>query len=304
MRLVTALSVMVMSVALAGCTLGRPPSPRGIPSAESLTPGEEITVAAGQNVYAIARKHDVAMSDLIAINHLKAPFALRMGQRLVLPRKPEEPRDDGALSLPPVPRDDVERTDLPPLAPLGGTAGATAPVAPALTLPAAPTETPPTDKPLLTTVQSAQPVLDSKPPSASASAAPESPPPPALKLAWPLQGPIVSTFGPKAGGLTNDGINIAAPKGSPVTAAGNGIVVYAGSEMKGLGNLVLIRHEDKVVTAYAHLDRILVARDSVVAKGDMIGTVGNTGGVGTPQLHFEVRQNGKPTDPRTWIGAS
>ena len=118
---------------------------------------------------------------------------------------------------------------------------------------------------------------------------------------WPVRGTIISGFGPKGKGLDNDGINISAPKGSPVKAAEGGMVAYAGNEMKGFGNLVLIRHEDGWVTAYAHLERLVVAKDTIVAKGDMIGTVGTTGGVSSPQLHFETRQEGKPVDPELLI---
>jgi murein DD-endopeptidase MepM/ murein hydrolase activator NlpD len=122
-------------------------------------------------------------------------------------------------------------------------------------------------------------------------------------MKWPVQGPVLSTFGPKGQGLNNDGVNIGAPKGAPVVAAANGIVVYAGNEMKGFGNLVLIRHTGGWVTAYAHLDRTLVNKDAVVAQGDMIGTVGKTGNVPSPQLHFETRLEGKPVDPATVIKA-
>jgi murein DD-endopeptidase MepM/ murein hydrolase activator NlpD len=116
-------------------------------------------------------------------------------------------------------------------------------------------------------------------------------------FSWPIEGKVISNFGPKGEGLNNDGINIAAPKGSPVAAADGGIVVYAGNEMKGFGNLILIRHEDGWITAYAHLDRMLVTKDSVVGRGDMIATVGKTGGVSSPQLHFEIRKDGRPMDP-------
>ena len=116
-------------------------------------------------------------------------------------------------------------------------------------------------------------------------------------MIWPVQGPVLSAYGPKGQGVNNDGVNIGAPKGAPVVAAANGIVVYAGNEMKGFGNLVLIRHEGGWVTAYAYLDRVLVSKDAVVAQGDMIGTVGKSGNISTPQLHFETRQGGKAVDP-------
>ncbi len=120
-------------------------------------------------------------------------------------------------------------------------------------------------------------------------------------MVWPVQGPVLSGFGPKGQGVNNDGVNIGAPKGAPVVASAAGNVVYAGDDMKGFGNLILIRHEGGWVTAYAHLDRVLVAKDSVVAQGDMIGTVGKTGNITSPQLHFEVRHNGKVVDPKGLI---
>ena len=136
------------------------------------------------------------------------------------------------------------------------------------------------------------------PPAAPSSSAAAAPP---FAMIWPVQGPILSGYGPKGQGLRNDGINIGAPRGSPVVAAANGVVVYAGDEMKGYGNLVLIRHKDGWVTAYAHLARMLVSKDSVVVQGDEIGTVGSTGNVSSPQLHFEVRRGDKPVDPSLLI---
>jgi septal ring factor EnvC (AmiA/AmiB activator) len=116
-------------------------------------------------------------------------------------------------------------------------------------------------------------------------------------MIWPVQGPVLSAFGAKGQGINNDGVNIGAPKGSPVVASAPGTVVYSGDEMKGFGKLILIRHEGGWVTAYAYLDRVLVGKDAVVAQGDEIGTVGKSGSISSPQLHFEVRQGGKPVDP-------
>lgn len=119
----------------------------------------------------------------------------------------------------------------------------------------------------------------------------------APSFVWPVRGTIISAFGPKGSGRDNDGINIAAPKGSPVKASAAGTIVYVGDEMKGFGNLVLIRHPGNWVTAYAHLDRVMVSKNGTVRAGDMIGTIGATGDVGSPQLHFEARREGKPVDP-------
>ncbi|MGN6150010.1 MAG: murein hydrolase activator EnvC family protein [Rhizomicrobium sp.] len=120
----------------------------------------------------------------------------------------------------------------------------------------------------------------------------------------PVSGTIISGFGATGGGQRNDGINIAANAGTPVHAAADGVVTYAGNELKGYGNLILIKHGDAYVTAYAHTDSIGVARGQRVAKGDVIGTVGQTGDVNRPQLHFEIRRNMKPIDPRAILTAS
>ena len=120
----------------------------------------------------------------------------------------------------------------------------------------------------------------------------------------PVSGHIIEGFGNIGNGQRNDGINIAAPAGAPIHAAADGTVSYAGNELKGYGNLILIKHDDGFVTAYAHANSIGVARGQRVAKGDVIGTVGQTGDVDQPQLHFELRQGMKPIDPRPLIVAS
>jgi murein DD-endopeptidase MepM/ murein hydrolase activator NlpD len=120
----------------------------------------------------------------------------------------------------------------------------------------------------------------------------------------PVSGRIIQGFGDTATGERNDGINIAAAAGTPIRAAAGGTVSYAGNELKGYGNLILIKHDDGFVTAYAHANSIGVARGQRVSKGDVIGTVGQTGDVDQPQLHFEVRQGMKPVDPRPLLTAS
>jgi len=115
---------------------------------------------------------------------------------------------------------------------------------------------------------------------------------------WPARGRIISNFGPRLGGLHNDGINIAAPKGTPILAADHGVVAYAGNGLKGFGNLILIKHSGGWITAYAHTDKIFVRRGTLVKRGQKIATVGSTGGVKKPQLHFEVRKGSRAVDPR------
>jgi len=105
-------------------------------------------------------------------------------------------------------------------------------------------------------------------------------------------------------GQRNDGINIAAPLGTPIRAAASGTISYAGNELKGYGNLILIKHDDGYVTAYAHAESIVVNRGDTVTKGQIIGYAGTTGDVTTPQLHFEIRHGVQPVNPRTMLMAS
>lgn len=122
------------------------------------------------------------------------------------------------------------------------------------------------------------------------------------RFIWPVRGTIVSDFGSKPGGLQNDGINIAAPRGTPIRAADTGIVVYAGNELRGFGNLLLVKHPGGWVTAYAHAQEILVHRGQEVRRGQVVARVGSSGGVTAPQLHFEVRKGSHPLNPRDYLG--
>ena len=137
-------------------------------------------------------------------------------------------------------------------------------------------------------------------PSVEADVAPRPVVPPARSgagFAWPVEGELVAGFGSDVSGDRSDGIRIAAPRGTPVRASDNGTVAYAGNEVRGYGNLVLVRHEGDWITAYAHLDSILVAREEVLTAGQPLGTVGNTGAVASPVLHFEIREGTNAVDP-------
>ena len=118
---------------------------------------------------------------------------------------------------------------------------------------------------------------------------------------WPVKGQVISSYGPKTGGLYNDGINIAAPRGTPVKAASSGTVAYVG-EMRSYGNLVLIRHNNGMITAYAHLNTIAVKSGAKVMQGQVIGSVGSSGTVMNAQLHFEVRRGKTTLDPKQYLG--
>jgi murein DD-endopeptidase MepM/ murein hydrolase activator NlpD len=120
---------------------------------------------------------------------------------------------------------------------------------------------------------------------------------------WPVRGKIISTFGQKPNGMRNEGINIAVPEGTSVKAAESGVVAYAGNELKGYGNLVLIRHENGWVTAYAHNRELFVKRGDTVKRGDIIAKAGQTGSVTSPQLHFEVRKGSAAVDPLKYLSS-
>lgn len=125
------------------------------------------------------------------------------------------------------------------------------------------------------------------------------------RFAWPVRGRVIADFGSYASGGRNDGINIAAPYGEPIRAAADGTVSYAGDELKSYGNLALVRHPNGYVTAYAHAERFIVAKGDHVARGQVIGYVGSTGEVSSPQLHFELRRGARgqdPINPRSLLG--
>ena len=121
------------------------------------------------------------------------------------------------------------------------------------------------------------------------------------KFSWPIKGRIISNFGPKSGGLYNDGINIKADRGSPVKAAENGVVAYVGNELKGYGNLVIIKHSGGYITAYAHLEKFTVKRGERVAKGEEVGAVGSSGNVSSPQLYFGLRKGRDAINPKKYL---
>jgi murein DD-endopeptidase MepM/ murein hydrolase activator NlpD len=123
-------------------------------------------------------------------------------------------------------------------------------------------------------------------------------------FAWPLTGRVISDYGTTANGGKNDGINIAAPLGAPIRASAAGTVTYSGKELKDYGNLVLVKHTGGYTTAYAHAERLVVARGDFVARGQIIGYAGQTGDVSTPQLHFEIRSATTPVNPRSYLSSN
>jgi murein DD-endopeptidase MepM/ murein hydrolase activator NlpD len=121
---------------------------------------------------------------------------------------------------------------------------------------------------------------------------------------WPVRGKVITSYGAKTNGKSNDGINLAVPEGTPVKAAEDGVVAYSGNELKGYGNLVLIRHSNGYVTAYAHASELLVKRGDTIKRGQIIAKSGQSGEVGSPQLHFEIRKGSSPVDPLQFLNGA
>jgi murein DD-endopeptidase MepM/ murein hydrolase activator NlpD len=258
----------------------------------ALTPGQRVNipavrvheVRAGETASVLAQRYGVSLAALVRANGIEPPYNIRVGQRLVIP---------GATAAAPTvaaaPRGTVEQTPLPP----PGAPPVATPVPAPQAVPApAPQPAPPQ--------QAAPPPTPANPPAAPSDANPVATP---GRFLWPVRGVVVSDFGPKPGGLQNDGVNIAAPRGTPFRAAESGTVIYAGNELRGFGNLLLLRHDGGYVTAYAHADELMVQRGDQVRRGQTIGRVGQTGGVATPQLHFEIRRGTRPVNPMEYLGA-
>jgi len=289
----------------------------------AVSPGQRLAlpgsgfyvVAKGDNLTVIARRTGVPFGTLARMNGLASPYVLQVGQKLLLPTgagpatavasaaSSPAPAAAAPVPLPAPPLPSVTSAPLP--APPGA---APAPVpqvvsvspnaAPAVAVPApAPIQpastTPPVSAPISTPTQ-----------TASLPVAPL-PAPPAQSghgFIWPLKGEVILEYGTTGHGQHNDGINIAAPRGTAVMAAESGVVAYAGNELRGFGNLLLIKHEGGWMTAYAHNDALLVKRGDVVKRGQKIAKVGDSGGVSQTQLHFEVRQGTRAVDPATVLG--
>ena len=294
------------------------------PGVQPIPPGGIVVARPGESVYGLSRRYGVPMRALIEANQLTAPFHLRVGQRVMLPvgrvhlvsggenlhtiaqQYGADPYalarvngiGDGntlyvgqSLHIPEKPQGAfapaVRVSELPALSPPPSVPSAAAP-------PTEPSLPAPRSEP-------ASPVIASLPAASAPARAPAVVPTPPPMVGggfiWPVRGKIITKFGPQAKGLHNDGLNIAAPRGAEVLAAESGVVAYAGNELRGFGNLLLIKHDDGWVTAYAHNDALLVRRGDKVARGQTIARVGSSGGVTEPQLHFELRRGPNAVDP-------
>lgn len=270
-----------------------------------------VRVGPGDTLYAISRCHRVSLRALIEANGLEPPFILQVNQRLVLPRGRQHTVSAGETVYAIARKFDVEPNELaringirPPftirvgenlLIPTGNLQSVTAPHRP---------EPGTSSAPAATSVPSSTPLPPVRPKQVTETARKVMPGPPRRSgqgFFWPVQGRVISRFGVKQSGLRNDGINIKAPRGTPILATENGVVAYVGNELRGFGNLVLIKHDDGWISAYAHTEKLAVSKGDRVRRGQKIATVGNTGGVGEPQLHFELRKNKRAVNPQKFL---
>ena len=121
------------------------------------------------------------------------------------------------------------------------------------------------------------------------------------KFIWPVKGKLISKYGKSSNGFFNDGININSKLNQKVGASNDGVIIYSGNEIPGYGNLVLIKHSQNWITAYAHLGKVSIEKGDKVKKGQIIGLVGKTGNVRKPQLHFEIRKGKEAVNPLNYL---
>ena len=265
-----------------------------------LTPPQSYKTKDGDTIESVSRMFSTSASQLTRLNNIPAPYKLSVGQSLRLPPsiKSAPPlltsemlaarsvvsASSGRYMPKPAYQEPVEMSAAAPAAVEREVLSSPAPVM------AEPLGAPP------------MPVVNSAPSQKAVSVASTAVPARAgAKFIWPVDGPVISGYGPKADGRSNDGMNIKAAKGTPVHAAENGVVVYSGNELNGYGNLVLIRHADRWMTAYGHLDSVVAAKGMTIKQGQTIGTVGATGSVDGPQLHFEIRRGIEALNPEPYL---
>jgi murein DD-endopeptidase MepM/ murein hydrolase activator NlpD len=237
------------------------------------------TVRTGETLYSLGRTYGVHPFTIARLNGLSNNEALRPGQTLRIPKNGSSPTPVVASRQPEHPAPAMNdkasaRLDNDTAEPPASDAVTAGPK---------------------TVEQPQQQMVDNQQPAQEAGS---------LSFRWPVKGRVISGYGSKPGGLRNEGINIAVPEGTDVRSAEAGVVAYAGNELKGYGNLILIRHEGGWVTAYAHNKDLFVKRGDTVKRGDVIAKAGQTGSVSSPQVHFEVRKGATAMDPMRFLNAS
>ena len=262
---------------------------------QSYASGPRVTVQQDDTLSSLSQRYGVPIGTIQTANNL-ADARLRPGQVLVMPGANVAAAPRAVPSTPAVPA-------APPPAP-----SAQAPyVPPAPAMPAMPAArkvtTTTVAAPTTNTAAQTAPKVDASTGLASNGQLPAPEPLSGANFRWPVKGRILSGFGTKSDGGHNDGIDISVPQGTPVKAAENGVVAYAGNELKGYGNLVLVRHANNWVSAYANNDQVLVKRGDKVARGQIIAKAGTSGSVSQPQVHFELRKGSRPVDPTKYMSS-
>lgn len=238
-------------------------------------PASVHVVKSGDTLMNLSRRHNIHPSQLAAANNIPVTTQLRIGSKISIPggAKP------AVAAAPPL------AAEAPKLAAV--------PVAKPVTVAAAE----PQQKARVATEARDLPEAESPVKAAEATNA-------LPTFRWPVRGRVIGAYGAKTNGKQNDGINVAVPEGTPVKAAEDGVVAYSGNELKGYGNLILVRHSNGYVTAYAHASELMVKRGDTIKRGQIIAKSGQTGEVGSPQLHFEIRKGSSAVDPLQFLNGA
>ena len=264
-------------------------------NAKSVDNSETIVVGKGDTIYSVAKKYGVTLRDLINVNSLTPPYVLKGGSKITLPSTQYYQVVAGDTLYSISRKYEMNVNDLIAInnlsKPYSVRAGERLKI----------NNNPPSAKNQAPQPPTAYKKSDDQK-TTEKSVAPEiAIAHPNNHFGWPIKGPIISTFGPKPGGLYNDGVNIKAKNGDNVKATEDGVVAYSGNELRGYGNLIIIKHSGGWISAYAHLDKAKVARGSKVKKGQNIATVGSTGNVKSSQLYFGLRKGREAVNPQTYL---
>jgi murein DD-endopeptidase MepM/ murein hydrolase activator NlpD len=236
-------------------------------------------VKPGETIYSLARQYKLTPMAIAKANNVGLDHRVKVGDRVVIPGQTSgAPRLAAPAQTQPAPRVAAKPETTPAVKPQG-------------TPKVAQNDAPPSAN---IVAPAADPLPEPTPTGTTGSNATTS-------FRWPVKGRVIQGFGPKSSGGQNDGINVAVPEGTPIKAAEDGVVAYSGNELKGYGNLVLVRHPNGFVTAYAHASELNVKKGETIKRGQVIGKAGATGNVTSPQLHFEVRRGATPVDPSQYL---
>ncbi|MDQ8728823.1 peptidoglycan DD-metalloendopeptidase family protein [Bradyrhizobium sp. LHD-71] len=253
-------------------------APQTRPADVASSSGGVHVVNPGETLYSIARKNNISPAALASANSLSLTTQVKTGMKLTVPGMK-------AVAAAPAPQQKVAAAAPPPAKP--------AATQPPVTVAAA--ELPAAKKETANLATETKEVEKEAKQDATGGL-------PSFR--WPVRGRVIAAYGAKTSGKQNDGINLAVPEGTPVKAAEDGVVTYSGNELKGYGNLVLVRHSNGYVTAYAHASELMVKRGDTIKRGQTIAKAGQTGEVSSPQLHFEIRQGATPVDPSKFLNGT